>query len=501
MAAIDRIKHLVVLMMENRSFDHMLGFLKGPEYAINGLTGEESNPDADGKPVRVTRDAQYAGDLNPDPGHDFIDANEQIFGNRGGIPGGPQMMGFIKNYQTHTNNAQKARRIMKCFDPAKIPVLTTLAKEYAICDNWYSSVPGPTLPNRAFIHFATSMGRLDMSPDYGGNFPIIYEVLDNDKKSPEIGSRVYFNDSTIALTFTYLNRDQGRYFGEFNDFRKDCQKGRLPSYCVVEPRFSSQFDDRFAANDQHPDHGVDRGEELIKNVYTIIRSNQQVWESTMLVIVYDEHGGLYDHVPPPATVSPDDKARNTHDFKFDRLGVRVPAVIVSPYIERGTIINTPFDHTSVIATARKLFTKHPETNALTKRDQQANSLEACLKLETPRTDTVKFPKPGATPPAPKARSFALSTASYAVKAATQPNRKAKAHLSEFQRGMLQVALTIDSKLPVKEQSGKTMASIKTESDLSSFLEVVKRRMLKSAAKNTNNGKPAPKERSKGRRKK
>jgi phospholipase C len=317
-----------------------------------------------------------------------------------------------------------------------------------------------------------------MSPDYGGNFMTIYELLDLDKKSPEIASRVYFNDSTIAQAITYLNRDQGRFFGAFDDFRKDCQKGRLPAYSVVEPRFSSQDDDRFPANDQHPDHGVDRGETFIKNVYTMIRRNQSLWESTLLVITYDEHGGLYDHVPPPATVSPDDKMQNLHDFKFDRLGVRVPAVLVSPYIKPGTILSEVFDHTSIIATARELFTKNPKTNALTKRDAQANTVTGCLNLEAPRTDNINFPKPRNSEPSLGTFGIAsLATVSADSGPSTlKPPRKRQ--LSEYQRALLQIGRAVESKMPVEHHSGKNSRTVTNEAELAAFLEDVKNKMLK-----------------------
>src|SRR3954451_4887985 len=162
---LDSIKHVVVLMMENRSFDHMFGRMKSSSYAIDGLDGTESNPDSAEKEVRVTFDAKVGGDLTPDPGHHFPDVNLQIFGNvQAKFDGGPLMKGFVQSYQTHTHNLAASHRIMKCLTPDKIPALTGLAKNYAICDRWFSSVPGPTLPNRSFIHSATSIGRVDMSP-------------------------------------------------------------------------------------------------------------------------------------------------------------------------------------------------------------------------------------------------------------------------------------------------------------------------------------------------
>src|SRR5882762_8940956 len=131
----NNIQHLVVLMMENRSFDHAVGFLKSPTYNIDGLDGTETNPDSQGALVRVSREAHYSGDLLPDPGHDFISVNEQIFNISQGT-GSPTMKGFVKAYQGKTNNVLKSHNVMRCFNPGRLPALTTLAREFAICDRW-----------------------------------------------------------------------------------------------------------------------------------------------------------------------------------------------------------------------------------------------------------------------------------------------------------------------------------------------------------------------------
>src|ERR1700722_16591965 len=127
-------QHLVVLMLENRSFDHMLGLLKSPTYDIDGLDGTETNPSAiDGAPpVVVTPDARTVHDLNPDPGHDFLNVNVQIFGNAAGAQSGPPMQGFVQDYALVSDQAAHGANIMKCFTAATLPVLSTLAKEYAV---------------------------------------------------------------------------------------------------------------------------------------------------------------------------------------------------------------------------------------------------------------------------------------------------------------------------------------------------------------------------------
>ncbi|HXU20967.1 MAG TPA: alkaline phosphatase family protein, partial [Verrucomicrobiae bacterium] len=329
----DRIKHLVVLMMENRSFDHMFGFLAGPDYPIDGLSGTESNPNSQEQQVPVTDEADFSGELTPDPGHHFPDVNMQIFSNfEGTNDGGPLMQGFVRSYEFHTHNTPKAAHIMNCFEPKKIPVLTTLARQYAICDRWFSSVPGPTLPNRSFMHAATSIGRVDMSPIWRDESTTIYELLDKFGLS----AKIFYHDSTMAMTFKMLANGQSKWFGLIDDFYRACKLDTLPAYSFIEPRYFAQDQGGqvFQASDQHPDHNITEGEQLIKDVYNAIRGNQQVWESTVLAVIYDEHGGLYDHVTPPATVNPDgliaqnpgENVAQIPPFDFTRLGLRVPAV-------------------------------------------------------------------------------------------------------------------------------------------------------------------------------
>jgi len=380
-----KIEHLVVLMMENRSFDHMFGFLKGNSWPIDGLNGNETNPDSQGAAVRVSPDAQHAGDLTPDSPHDFLSVNQQIFGNLGGT-GQPTMQGFVKAYEGRTKNVQKSHNVMKCFGPGRLPNLQTLAQEYAVCDRWFASVPGPTLPNRAFSIGATSLGRVDMNPNYLA-LKTIFQLLDEHG----VSSKIYFTDYTLCLAVEFIIKRAKKFLFFLDDFRNDCKKNKLPALSFVEPRFNdlSLLGEFFGASDQHPDHNMRLGERVINFVYDAVTSNKQIWESTLLLITYDEHGGLYDHVPPPETVNPGDKPIDSTLFDFKRLGVRVPAVLVSPFIQRGTIIHDLFDHTSIIATARKLFIPEWEKFPLTERDRHANTFENCLNLSSARPGKVK----------------------------------------------------------------------------------------------------------------
>jgi phospholipase C len=388
------IKHLVVLMLENRSFDHMFGFMKSDTYPIDGLNGDECNLDPNGVKVTVSPDANYSGDLTVDPGHHFPDVNIQLFGNIDG-EGDPVMSGFVKDYaQMGGSNPTLAHNIMKCFSPGpvppcKIPILMTLAEQYAVCDRWFASVPGPTLPNRSYAHAATSVGRVDMNPIWYEEGKTIYELLAESK----VTSKIFFHDMTVAMTFKNFLKNQS-YFGTFDDFLDACDSNKLPSYSFVEPRYNADNVNHLGANDQHPDHDIAEGETLIQDVYKAVSKNKDVWNSTILLIVYDEHGGLYDHVPPPATVNPDGKNSTNPFFDFMRLGLRVPAVVISPWIPPQTIDHLQYDHASIAATARKLFLGAEwETKFLTARDQIANTFERNLSLDQPRQGTVDFSAP------------------------------------------------------------------------------------------------------------
>jgi phospholipase C len=385
-----RVKHLVVLMMESRSFDFMLGFLKSPGYAIDGLTGTETNPDTTGASVSVSPTAAFQGQLDPDPPHAFPDVNVQIFGNAQGQVNGPLMQGFVKSYYAAKNDVSHSHVIMKAMIPSKLPVLTTLARNFAVSDRWFSSVPGSSIPNYFFVLSATSGGSLT---PLASNDTTVFELLDKFG----ITSKLYYSDSTLAFAFRKLFTTP-QHLATYNQFLEDCRTGNLPAYSFVEPRHADADDPHggeLLASDQHPDHNVQAGEQLIAAVYNAVRNNPSVWESTILVITYSQHGGLYDHVAPPATVSPDGKLAvagpNIPPFDFKRLGVRVPAVIISPYIEARTIDHMVYDHTSVIATARKLFLGNAaQTNFLTQRDRNANTFEHLLTRKTPRTDAFRF---------------------------------------------------------------------------------------------------------------
>lgn len=349
---LDNLKHIVVLMMENRSFDHMLGGLKKKNPKINGLTGNEWNPDSNDNQVKVQPNAQYQGQLTHDPDHHFPGVDLQIYGLNRNPDRVANMQGFVQSYATQGMSVEDSHAIMNYFPPEKVPVISTLATEYALFNGWFSSIPGPTICNRAFAHYGTSFGNIDMNMFYLTEpIPSIYERM---IKAGNTAKIYYYDQQSSTMEVVNLLKDQPQIFGTYADFVAACNSDQLPDYCFIEPNYSDHpgpGGGQVLATDQHPDHNVKAGERFIAMVYNAIRTNPKVWETTALLVVYDEHGGLYDHViPPPCT--PDGKraaaaATGTGmPFNFDRLGIRVPAILISPYVKRGTVIPGPEDLTS-----------------------------------------------------------------------------------------------------------------------------------------------------------
>ncbi|HXZ42394.1 MAG TPA: alkaline phosphatase family protein [Terriglobales bacterium] len=390
------IQHFVVLMMENRSFDHIFGFRPG----VNGLKGTESNllnpasPASSTNPEFVVNNgAPFAIDLGQGPGHSVQQTNEQLFATQTPAKGQAATNdGFVQAYSAemfadHVNNPpnNELAVVMESFAQSRLPSLTALADNFCLCDNWFSEVPGPTQPNRLYLHAATSAGWAHNVWKQQFNLVTIYENL----QSKGLTWSTYEFDQNEVREFSRINK-QTNCFKKYDAFKGDVQGGTLPNYCFIAPRFLNTSDGQFA-NDEHAPEDIRYGDNLIADVYETLRSNSAVWNQSVLIVNYDEHGGFYDHVAPPAAVNPDginspppgDNASFAPSFAFDRLGLRVPTVIVSPWVGKGVVLSTQLQHTSILATAKEIFGL---PKFLTKRDAAANAFTQAFSQAVPRTD-------------------------------------------------------------------------------------------------------------------
>lgn len=413
---LDKINHFVVLMLENRSFDHLLGSLKTLNPAVAGaLSGEYSNPQDPAEPdsPQVFTGPASAFAMPFDPDHEFLDVQMQLYGRAPGGQRGPPprtapapMNGFIYSATAAAHNAANAGRVMQCLQPQQLPVLMTLAQEYAVFNYWHSSLPGPTWPNRFFVHAATSGGLADSPSDpdiiAGFNFPAgtIFKRL-------EAGGRnwyIYHDGMPQAVGIDQLRAEFldvfTKKFRDMDHFEGDLNSDTLPEYIFIEPHYDTGH--RYVkGNSMHPLNDVRKGEALVKRVYETLRASRY-WADTMLIITFDEHGAFFDHVSPPPAVPPggDQRYANPSDhFDFDQLGVRVPAIVVSAYTNKNTVIGTNprefVDHTSILKTVEARF----GLPWMTQRDKAAPTLEGALNLETPRlaANEARMTLPAAAP--------------------------------------------------------------------------------------------------------
>lgn len=452
-------EHLVVLMFENRSFDNILGHLYPPGKVPDGQTfngianGSYSNPSPEG-PV----DAHiYNGPTdtimrspNPDPGEEYPHVNTQLFGvvdppgnqyvefkkmsppfNAPPSGAAAKMEGFVIDYINNfvaTQGRQPTQKefevVMGSFSPEMLPVTSALARNFAVYDNWFCAVPSQTFCNRSFFNASTSSGFV--TNDGGADGYLKWErniapTIFNRLEEAGISWAVYFDESQIVSLTGFINIDalrpfwKTRFFG-MKKYYEHAAAGKLPAYSFIEPRLI------FNHNDMHPpvasfifkgpdgkevevgaEDDVRAGEKLLHDVYSSIRKSASSEGSnamnTMLLITFDEHGGTYDHVPPPSAVPPGSVKDPEMGFTFDRLGVRVPAIAVSAWTKTGTIINDEMHHAAAIRSLCNKYNMKP----LTARDENARDLSNAVNLSEPR-QPWNWPEttPQYVPPNPEA---------------------------------------------------------------------------------------------------
>jgi phospholipase C len=391
------ITHVVMLMLENRAFDHLLGQLytadppvvhppgsKVPaanstiENPINfdGLTNNPtfSNPTVLGStPVIISPVPAGTLDVpNPDPGEGFLNTLQQIYGSAENPPtAAPGMQGFLSDYEATT--LPDASQIMQYYTPSSLPVLSALARGYAVSDAWFSSVPSETTPNRAFSLAGTSNGYVDNTTDgkpatnvlemWARGVRIKSTTLFNVLQNCGLGRRwaIYHQDTVLDHSLTGTLFEQVGPLADnlqpITNFFAALESDTLPAFSYLEPAWYETSlltgEETANGNDYHPPANLCEGEDALAIIYERLTRFKH-WDKTLFIVTFDEHGGTFDHVPPPTGVTAPDAQTDVSGFGFDRLGLRVPTLLISPRIAAGTVFRSPtavpFDHTSLLKT-------------------------------------------------------------------------------------------------------------------------------------------------------
>lgn len=429
--------HIVVLMMENRSFDHMLGYLSFEENRldVDGLKSGMVNLDENGKTYPIHHLTETAFSNGQDPCHEGACVAEQLSGNNGG---------FVKSFQGKYRHDPDPGIVMGYYNKSDLPVYDQLTREYAICNRWFCSVDGATWPNRLYSLTGRADGVKDNKKVPIYDIPSFVRHLD----SSDVSWRWYSHILMPTLRLV----DSEYYFGHFDNFaffdRKpfgkrcfldDVSNGDLPSVSWIDPKFiSDPLVGVGNSNDDHPPSDVLHGQELVLKLYNAI-ANGPKWNKTLLVVTYDEHGGFFDHVP--VEMAEDDNAA------FRNYGPRVPAFIISPYVARASVSNTTFDHTSIIKTILLRFCASDDGAIpdMGTRVNNAKHLGCLLTLDKAREPVML------TQPIKHIADWQTNLFKKNLMTLTAGELPAGAPMNEFQEGLL----AAKEEMEVKRQQLKT----------------------------------------------
>ncbi|HEY0709024.1 MAG TPA: alkaline phosphatase family protein [Polyangia bacterium] len=326
-ALLSNIDTFVVVMLENRSFDHLLGGLRldrdYPSFKrITGLTGEEFNLDSTGRLVPIARmPGDGRGTFNP--GHDWRSVRATF--NEG------------RNDRFLTVNEDR-REVMSYLARDQVPVFHALADRYTVFDHWYASYMGQTWPNRYYLHATTSGGRRENRP-FDLDAPIgIWERMAErclSARNYAAGSVLWYS---VAFPARLWTGESAMVPGTIEDFFRDARAGNLPNFSLIDPDFK--------VNDGYPMYSLLPCQAFVTSIVKAMAESPQ-WSRSLLLITFDEHGGYYDHIVPPQTT----------DLRTDfrQLGFRVPAIAIGPTVRQSAVVSTPLEHVSVAATLRARF--------------------------------------------------------------------------------------------------------------------------------------------------
>jgi len=353
-------EHVVLIMQENRSFDHY--FQKLPEYGqpdVEVAPDNTTQPAPDGSDVPYVHKTDYCFD---DTNHEWDGSHEEWNGGKND--------GFAK--ANAKGSDPTGARAVGYYDSTDLPFYYQLANTFATSDSYFCSLLGPTWPNRMYYFAASSFGNTDNVP-VGGDPATMFDRL-NDKGVTWKEYRT--NLATSAMFIDSLLRNKEKLV-PISDFQKDVENGTLPQVAWVDPLFS---EGGAMESSEHPPGDMQVGQKWVYDQIKLVM-NSQYWDKTVIFVTYDEHGGIYDHVPPPEACAPDDlqPKSGANLGGFDRLGFRVPVFVISPYTKAHYVSHVVHDHTSLVRFVQTLF----DLPALTRRDANADAMLDFFDFENP----------------------------------------------------------------------------------------------------------------------
>jgi phospholipase C len=394
--ALEQIEHIFIVMMENRSFDHLLGYLDLYGHPVAGIAD--------------ARRANYANLLNGeryapaprtdptvpvDPLHEREDIRRQMRWN----PADPMMTGFVADYSTVSSAEPHA--VGQYYESGRVWMMDFLAKNFCVCDRWFACLPASTQPNRLMSMSGYALRDHTTNHLFDDQENMAYDWLDTHGASWRVYSEGFpFFALMPKILKRVISDIWGAHFRGFEALEPDCRSDdELPQVIFIEPQFTDGAQPE-KADDDHPTTPITRGQEFLRRVYAAVACNPEVWSKSVLIITYDEHGGFFDHIQPIPLVTP-----QNHGEKyplFTTSGVRVPALIVSPFVDAGSCFSQPLDHTSILRLLADKYTPgRPYSQDVAAR-RPIHSVAETLTAATARPGPA--PQPPAAPAQPAAAS-------------------------------------------------------------------------------------------------
>jgi phospholipase C len=426
---LSKIKNLVVVMMENRSFDHMLGYLSLPPFNRSDVDGLRTDPEWLARFTNSDQGQAYQPFLNTNPltmPDDFDPPHERsnVAGNLGPLQNNVYPMnGFVSSIPASVSANPAVRKlVMSYFGAAQAPMNDFFARNYAICDRWFSSLPAGTQPNRLMSMSGFSM--IDVNHDVLPEQELVYDWL----TAHGVNWRVYhqgipFFTMMLKWVDEILLSDHFRSFDDLEGDLMNTPPDQLPQVIFVEPTYQDAPHLGWAT-DEHAPSGISNGQEFLMQVYNAVTNSRAFWQGAVMIVDYDEHGGFFDHVSPPM-ISTQPPPNATYTTPFVSLGVRTPGYVISPFVPAGSANHTLLDHISVLKLIGEKFGTNGSYSPVVDA-RPVQSLSAVLNFDSPITNPPSAPalnnylagRPptptGATVPAPDTnlqKGFQLAVAS------------------------------------------------------------------------------------------